>query len=180
MVWSIENGARDNYGRPTLRAVEAAYMLAPGSLDRTLAGGPLEPAEAQSPPLRPAVIRSAPGPDDDFLASVLSMLAPEDRAQARGIAALVPLLSDKDREVVRAILLRMVDGENRPWPLEQKLGAIEDYAAGVVKRRAEAGLRIPFPRDSLPFLSNSRARASARSHERARSLTNPLIPVPPC
>lgn len=43
MLWQIETGARDTYRDDTLRAVESAYMLVPGSLDRTLAGGELEP-----------------------------------------------------------------------------------------------------------------------------------------
>lgn len=53
MLWRIETGADGNYGNDTLRAVEASYMLVPGSIGRTLAGGPLEPLpEPAAPPLR--------------------------------------------------------------------------------------------------------------------------------
>ena len=38
-----EMAKRANFKAVTLRAFETAYMLVPGSLDRTLAGGPLEP-----------------------------------------------------------------------------------------------------------------------------------------
>jgi hypothetical protein len=43
MVWSVETGARDTYGKDTIRAIESAYALVPGSVERTVAGGPLEP-----------------------------------------------------------------------------------------------------------------------------------------
>lgn len=46
MLWQVESGARDTYRPDTIRAIEAAYELVPGSLERTLAGGDLEPARA--------------------------------------------------------------------------------------------------------------------------------------
>jgi hypothetical protein len=69
MVWSIETGARDTYTPDTLRAVERAYMLVPGSVERTLAGGGLEPADAGPAPLPrnpfAAVADPADEPGDD-------------------------------------------------------------------------------------------------------------------
>jgi hypothetical protein len=57
MLWSIESGARDTYTPDTIRVIEAAYMLAPGSLDRTLAGGDPEPL---APAPRPVLVPSPP------------------------------------------------------------------------------------------------------------------------
>lgn len=54
VLYDIESARRTNYSQPTLRVIEHAYRLAPGSIDRTLAGGPLEPlapeTTANSPP----------------------------------------------------------------------------------------------------------------------------------
>jgi len=120
MVWSVENGVRDTYGRETLRAVEAAYMLAPGSLDRTLAGGPLEPAEEPRSSPRPVIVHSTPGAEEKFIASVLELLSP------------------LDRQVIRDIN-RMTDEEGNPWTWEQKLTLLEPYVAAHGRRRTEAG-----------------------------------------
>ena len=43
MLQDIENGSRGGYSADNKRAIEGAYELAPGSLDRTLAGGDIEP-----------------------------------------------------------------------------------------------------------------------------------------
>lgn len=51
MVWSVETGARDTYTADTLRDVERAYALAPGSIERTLAGGELEPLGTGATPV---------------------------------------------------------------------------------------------------------------------------------
>jgi hypothetical protein len=58
----IEHAKRDNFRPETLRAFETAYALVPCSLDRTLAGGDLEPLPAgqELPPLRP--VAAVPGP----------------------------------------------------------------------------------------------------------------------
>lgn len=54
MLWQVESGERDTYRPDTIRAIESAYELVPGSLARTLAGGALEPSgEARSGPPRP-------------------------------------------------------------------------------------------------------------------------------
>jgi hypothetical protein len=44
LAWDIETGRRTNYRRPTLRAIEVAYGLEPGSVDTALAGGELKAA----------------------------------------------------------------------------------------------------------------------------------------
>jgi hypothetical protein len=46
IVTSIENGDRTNYSRETLAAIEVAYQLIPGSIQRTIDSGALEPAHA--------------------------------------------------------------------------------------------------------------------------------------
>ena len=42
VVYEIEKARRQNFGDGTIAAIEAAYELVPGSLRRTLDGGPLE------------------------------------------------------------------------------------------------------------------------------------------
>jgi hypothetical protein len=44
LITAIETGARSNYSRETIAAIEVAYRLEPGSLVRTRDGGDLEPA----------------------------------------------------------------------------------------------------------------------------------------
>lgn len=75
--------------------------------------------------LRPDVMHVGDGPEEDFLASVLAMLSP------------------KDQEVVRGIL-RLTDGEGRPWSWDRKRELIESYAARAGERRPAAGLRSAF------------------------------------
>ncbi|MEU8151690.1 hypothetical protein [Nonomuraea sp. NPDC048901] len=48
MITSIETGARDNYGRETLAAMEVAYQLEAGSLARTLRTKVLEPRRREA------------------------------------------------------------------------------------------------------------------------------------
>jgi hypothetical protein len=50
MLWSIETGARGTYAPDTLRDIERAYVLVPGSIKRTLDGGDLEPLRTGLPP----------------------------------------------------------------------------------------------------------------------------------
>lgn len=54
MITSVENGSRDNYSRETLAAIEIAYQLQPGSLNRALTGGELEPLQQPAAPQAPA------------------------------------------------------------------------------------------------------------------------------
>jgi transcriptional regulator with XRE-family HTH domain len=82
-----------------------------------------EGAPAAAP--RPDIMPAASGPEEEFLASVLAMLSP------------------KDQEVVLGIM-RLVDGENRPWSWERKRELIESYAARVGERRPAAGLGSTF------------------------------------
>ena len=56
VVSDLENTSRANFEPATIASAEVAYRLAAGSLSRTLAGGPLEPAPA------PADRRERPGP----------------------------------------------------------------------------------------------------------------------
>lgn len=42
MLWRLESGADGNYRGDTLRGAESAYMLVPGSLDRSLESGEME------------------------------------------------------------------------------------------------------------------------------------------
>lgn len=39
LAWDVEHGARDNYRRPTLAAIESAYQLEPRSIEAYLASG---------------------------------------------------------------------------------------------------------------------------------------------
>jgi hypothetical protein len=85
MVWSVETGARDTYGKDTLRAIEAAYMLAPGSVERTVAGGPLEPLPVPGG-TRPAALSPLPAAgrgDDDPADDAAAHLFPGDTRHDR-------------------------------------------------------------------------------------------------
>lgn len=64
----IEHAKRDNFRPETMRAFESAYMLVPGSLDRTLAGSDLEPL----PP--PQLVTTPPGGDGDPAGDILQGL----------------------------------------------------------------------------------------------------------
>jgi hypothetical protein len=72
-----ENGKRATFKAGTVSALEAAYRLVPGSLERALAGGPLEPL-APAPP-QAAVPGSPPpsAPGGDEYAEVIFMLLEE-------------------------------------------------------------------------------------------------------
>jgi hypothetical protein len=82
-VSDVEHGRRDNYEPVTIAAIEVAYMLAPGSVWRTLAGGDLEPAP---PPRGAAVPLSGVGgltvsADLEVLAREAEILFPGDRVK---------------------------------------------------------------------------------------------------
>jgi hypothetical protein len=64
MLWAIESGVRDTYTPDTVRVIEAAYELAPGSLYRTRDGGDLEPLQPAATP-EPAEPRWNAEPVDD-------------------------------------------------------------------------------------------------------------------
>jgi hypothetical protein len=49
LLYDIERAKRTNFEPETKAAIEVAYMLAPGSVDRVLAGGELEPQSAPDP-----------------------------------------------------------------------------------------------------------------------------------
>ena len=53
IVYEIEKARRQNFGDGIIAAIEVAYELVPGSLERTRKGGPLEPATTPSAPLPP-------------------------------------------------------------------------------------------------------------------------------
>ena len=137
MVWSVETGARDNYGKDTLRAIESAYALVPGSVARTVAGGPLEPLPAPQAArpfsLPPAVHRDAPAPastpegdpDDDDAA----LLFPGDTRHDRLIRNIWRHSEDLDQ---RLDLIEVVDPK-----LAAALRALRDRGG-----QSEAGLRM--------------------------------------
>lgn len=108
----LELAKRDTFRQDTIRSFEAAYRLVPGSIERTLAGGPLEPADVPGLPPRPVLVLEGDGPEAEFVAMILGRLAPEDRA-------------------VIAYIMRMNDGEGRPWSWERKRKEIEDYVDSV-------------------------------------------------
>jgi hypothetical protein len=128
MVWSVETGARDNYGKDTLRAIESAYMLVPGSVERTVAGGPLEPA-AGTPGPRPAtppvpVARGDDDPEDDAAARLFPGDTQHDR-MIRDIWRLGEAYESEPKD--RISMIRVVD--------PKLADALEDVAG-----QSEAGL----------------------------------------
>ena len=92
MLWSVETGARGNYGKETLRAVERAYMLVPGSVERTVAGGDLEPLGAPAPmrtiPVPPPA--AAASEAGEILADLLSRHPDDEVIQTIGAQAHMP------------------------------------------------------------------------------------------
>ncbi len=82
-----ERARRANFKDETLRAFENAYRLVPGSLDRTLAGGGLEPAPAPEPPRpRLEVVPGPPAlPDDPSDAEVETFILHQEGATLREI-----------------------------------------------------------------------------------------------
>jgi len=154
----VELAKRDNFTPATMSAFESAYMLAPGSLERTLAGGDLEPARVPGPaPLR-AVPAPRPGgsvavgvlfamldrhPDDDDLAgevlTALLRLFPDDKI-------VTDVLGTQLQEGKPA---RVIVGEIRQWLefLESKglggAGLREDGAsAGLPARNLKGNVKI--------------------------------------
>jgi hypothetical protein len=97
-LYDIETGRRDNFRDETLRAFEAAYQLAPGSLDRAFASGGLEPQPPPSPVLLPPGLGGdgdvSPGTETDraFINAVRLLAAQDHKDPAvilREIRALV-------------------------------------------------------------------------------------------
>lgn len=120
-----------------------------------------EEARASIPaPLRPVTAWEGDGPEAEFIAKILRRLSPEDQAVIR-------------------FIMKMTDGEDRPWSWERKLLEIEKYvnsvdsagsADGSGQSRPAAGLRSPI-----------RARAFARMRRNSctvmavrRDLIHPL------
>jgi hypothetical protein len=105
LLYDAERGRRATFKTETVRALETAYRLVPGSLDGTLAGGPLKPLPAPAevtapvPPPRPAGQDGPPVSEEFFTEHVL------------------PAQDPYDRQVIEAVL-RLTDGEGRllPWP----------------------------------------------------------------
>ena len=58
MAWDVEHGARSNFRRPTLTAIEIAYGWQPGSIAAVLAGGAPSPVGA-APADAPAEVRAS-------------------------------------------------------------------------------------------------------------------------
>lgn len=87
VAYEVETARRHNFGDGTLAVIESAYELVPGSLKRTLDGGPLEPAS-------PVVVSSAEEPP-----------APIPLAVADAVAALIEHVTPViDTEIRRARL----------------------------------------------------------------------------
>jgi hypothetical protein len=115
----IEQAKRDNFGPATMRAFETAYMLAPGSLARTLADGDLEPLPPAAPP-EPEPERWNDEPQDDAAWD----LFPDDETKRKIWRATASL-----KEPDRARIMRQID---------------RDRAALAPRSfRSEAGLALP-------------------------------------
>jgi hypothetical protein len=148
----IEAAKRDNFRPETMRAFEAAYMLAPGSLDRALTGGDLEPLP---PPPRLAIAPNLP--------------------PAGRLAEWLTSLPDADieRVVAHDPLLRQVwdlqDGTGKPADRAQRIAMLvvvltpTDPMAMVAERReGSAGLDPESPQLAEIVKISSPAAAKAR------------------
>lgn len=85
VVNDLENGNRANFEPATIAGAEVAYRLAPGSLRRTLAGAPLEPAADPRPDR--GRFRLIPGDSGQFRARGTSVRAARDLSAATADAA---------------------------------------------------------------------------------------------
>lgn len=132
-VARLERGERAAYPPATVALLESLYDVPPGSFERALSGGSLEPPAPVPDPVRAvppaaagdkaaAVLSRVPEPDRPFFSVLLSRLPPEELAAVEGIS-------------------RMTDGEMRPWPPERVRDVILGYL-GVRdrERRQAAGL----------------------------------------
>jgi hypothetical protein len=86
-VYDAEYGKRATFRRETVTSFEAAYRLVPGSLARSLAGGPLEPLP--SPSLAPVPPRptAAGSPAEEILADLLGAYPDDKVVQVIGAQA---------------------------------------------------------------------------------------------
>ena len=96
-LYDIEAARRDNFRPETMRAFEAAYMLAPGSLGRTLAGGELEPL----PPASPAPEAAPVSYDDEPQGDAAWALFPHDRTKR--LIWRVPASEDERAAMIEAL-----------------------------------------------------------------------------
>lgn len=120
-IGKLETGHR--VSPETLAAVARVLGWTADSPSRILAGRePVTAGVSPAPPraLRPDVVYTEGGVEEEFLASVLALLSPEDQEVVRGV-------------------MRMVDGEGRPWSWERKRALIEAYVARNAQRRPAAG-----------------------------------------
>lgn len=88
LLYDAEHGKRATFKPENVRAFETAYRLVPGSLERTLAGGPLEPRlepQADPVPLRPVPAPvTAASEAEDVLARLLAGHWDDEVVQAIG------------------------------------------------------------------------------------------------
>ncbi|MBB4940684.1 hypothetical protein FHR32_005061 [Streptosporangium album] len=85
MITSVENGSRDNYSRETLAAMEGAYQLPPGSINRFVAGEGLEP-------LPQIAATRTPGGIEDRASSAFMRDAMDEFRAAAGFKSLAEVL----------------------------------------------------------------------------------------
>lgn len=91
LVFDIENGRRTGYRPTTRRALEIAYQLDSGWIDRFVAGQPAPMTDGDFPPPHPA--------SDDGDDAVWASATPEQRRTARAfIETMQRLAAERDRD----------------------------------------------------------------------------------
>lgn len=84
-IYDAEYGKRATFRRDTVASFETAYRLVPGSLARSLAGGPLEPLPPTSLTPVPVRLPVTPGsPAEEILADLLGRYPGDPVVQAIG------------------------------------------------------------------------------------------------
>jgi hypothetical protein len=126
-LYDAEYGKRATFRQETVRAIENAYRLVPGSLARSLAGGPLEADPAPRAAGAPAALGAPAGrhdndPKDDTAAELFR----GDTTRAQLLRLIWRYSEDPDK---RLELIEVVD--------PKLAAALRDVAAG---RQSEAGL----------------------------------------
>lgn len=132
IITSIENGDRTNYSRETLAAVEVAYRLMPGSIQRTIDSGALEPAPALAAagtpgdPPRRAVdeLRAYAEARGEKVIDVLideGLVEPEELVVPDSLGPDRHIVEIEDLDIPQDMKDRMIRMylENRAWRFEQ-------------------------------------------------------------
>ncbi|MFN2636814.1 MAG: hypothetical protein ABR585_07305 [Gemmatimonadaceae bacterium] len=99
VLYDVESTRRTNFTKSTLRAIEQAYRLKANSLERTLGGGPLEPAEPKEQPAEDSGGVEIPETATPAEVAGMQQIRAVIEAQQRQIEQLTALQEAQQREL---------------------------------------------------------------------------------